>query len=88
MKTESTYRITVIVLLVGILAVQSAVLIRIPKPVTTADFRKNGLTQEQRSTLLLNIPLARVNGDVDVDVQNSSFDVDVSDQPIQVEIVR
>jgi len=88
MKTESAYRITVIVLLVGILAVQSAVLIRIQKPVTLADLRKNGLTQEQRTALLLKIPMARVNGSVDVDVQNSSLDVDVAGQPIQVEIVR
>ena len=84
MKNESTYRVTVILLLVGILSVQSAVLIRLPKPVTTADLHRNGLTQDQRNALLLNIPLVRVNGSVDVDVQNI---VDV-DTPLQVEIVR
>ena len=88
MKNESTYRITVILLLAGILAVQSAVLLRIQKPVTMADLRKNGLTPQQRTALLLKIPLVRVNGSVDVDVQNPSLGVDVVGQPIQVEISR
>lgn len=88
MKNESGYRITVIVLLVGILAVQSAVLIRIQKPVTLGDIRKNGLTKEQRSALLLKIPMVSVSGSVGVDVQNRSLDVDVAGQPIQVEVVR
>lgn len=75
MKNESTYRIIVVALLAAILAVQCAVLIRIPKSVTAADFQKKGLTQEQRKSLVLNIPLARVSDTVDVDVQNTPVEV-------------
>jgi hypothetical protein len=86
MKNESTYRIIVVVLLAGILAVQCAVLIRIPKPITAADFQKNGLTQAQRNSLALKIPLARVSSAVDVDVQNPSLDVNVENTSLDVDV--
>jgi hypothetical protein len=51
-----------------------------------ADLQKVGLTREQKTALLLNIPMARVIGSVDV--ENASLDVDIQNTPIEVQIVR
>ncbi|MGA3284832.1 MAG: hypothetical protein ABSD57_10300 [Verrucomicrobiota bacterium] len=76
MKNESTYRIAVIVLLAGILAVQSAVLIRTNK-VSDVYVKNPDLGVNVKNAIKLD-PLAFT----------PTFDVNVEGQPIQVEIVR
>jgi hypothetical protein len=86
MKIETAYRILVAVLLAGILAVQIAILIKTSHTVTLGECLNKNLSSDQRIALLRNIPVVRVNGTVDVEVQNS---VDVNDiSPINVHIVK
>lgn len=85
MKSESLYRIAVILLLSGIFTVQIIVLGRVQKSITASDIRAPWLTSKQRSELILHLPLVSVMGDLDVNVQNP---VEIESQPIQVQIVR
>lgn len=71
MKIESAYRILVLLLLAAILAVQIAIFARTQKPVTIAEFSKDDLTDEKPIELFQRIPFVRVNGEIDVNVQNS-----------------
>lgn len=87
MKNESTYRIAVIVLLAGILAVQLAGLLKTPRT-------KSGLpivsvagtvgVDVQNSSFDVNVE----NTSLDVDVQNPVTSVEIEGQPIEVEIQR
>jgi hypothetical protein len=68
MKIETIYRIAIVVLLGGILSVQVAILNRIPKPITTTLLNASN---PQSAAIEQNIPLVRIAGNVDVNVQNS-----------------
>jgi hypothetical protein len=76
MKNESTYRMAVVVLLAGILAVQSATLIRSNKA-SDVYVKNPDLDVNVKNAIRLD-PLAFT----------PTFDVNVEGQPVQVEIVR
>jgi hypothetical protein len=82
--TESRYRISVVLLLLcqSYVAVKDVFL----RP-TVGSMRK--ASSWTRQALMDNVPLIEINGgEVEANVTNSSFDVDLSNQPIQVEIVH
>lgn len=77
MKPESLYKCTFVALLAAILAVQLLILSRMPStPPTLADLRK--VKAEQRREMLLRIPLVRVEGTVNVDVNNTPLEVQIA----------
>jgi len=76
MKYESLYRLILVALLAAILVVQLLILARIPPgSPTSADLQS--AKAEQRREMLLRIPLARVAGTVDVDVNNTPLEVEL-----------
>jgi hypothetical protein len=86
--TESRYRISVVLLLFGILICQTYVAIQgvFLRP-TLGSMRSAG--SWTRQARIDNIPLINIHsGEVDANITNGSLDVDVSNQPIQVEIER
>jgi hypothetical protein len=76
MNKETVYRAAILALLAATLIVQILILVRIPpKTLTWGD-----LTEQhgaERRTLMSQLPVVRVEGEVGVEVQNTSLDVDV-----------
>ncbi|MEI8290946.1 MAG: hypothetical protein WCH99_15890 [Verrucomicrobiota bacterium] len=88
MKTEALYQTLVVALLAGVLATQIAILHRTSRTVTLGDCLNKKLTKEQKMALLQALPLVRVNGTVDVDIQNNPLEVEIENTPVDVQIQR
>ena len=87
MRIDVVYRILISALLASVLLVQMLILRRMPSPTPTmADIV--AAPAENRRNLLMRIPLARVNGSVVAQIENTPLEVDVQNIPLEVEIQR
>jgi hypothetical protein len=91
---ENLYRIIIVVTLGGILAVQIAILNRMPESITMEALKASG---DQKNAILQRLPIVGISGNVDVNVQNTvavknqpfmDLDVDVQNTPLGVEVER
>lgn len=75
--SENRFRVAVVTLLVVLIGLQLLILSRLPTPVTIASVI--AAPQEKKADLIKQVPLVRVQGgSVDVDVQNTPIEVEIS----------
>jgi hypothetical protein len=81
-------RWVIVALLAAILATQVLILLRMPPPPPTIREIQNAKTEDERTELLLGIPLIRVQGGtIDADI-SGTVDFAVQNTPLEVQVYR
>ncbi len=68
----------IVALLAAILTTQVIILVHMPAPAPTLQALQDAKTPQARATVIRNIPLSRVHGGIEVTVENTPLEVELS----------